>query len=71
VGCEPQRLVQEAHRLAEAPGLKGGGGASQQGIEQELGALVLAGFRREAKRCPQHRHSVAPLPQIHIRPAQI
>src|SRR4029434_1085016 len=70
-GREPQRLVQEAHRLAETPSLERGGGASQKGIEQELGHLVLAGFRREAKRCPQDRNGAAPLTQIQISTAQI
>jgi hypothetical protein len=69
--CELQRLFQESHRLAEAPGLERGGGASQQGIKQELRDLVFAGFRRKAKRGPQHRNGVAPLSQIQIRPAQI
>jgi hypothetical protein len=71
MGCEPQRLVQEAHRLTEAPSLEGGGGASQQGIQQELRDFVFAGFRREAKRRPQHRNGIAPLPKVEIGAAQI
>ena len=71
VGCKPQRLLQEARRLAEAPGLERGGGPSQQGIDQELGHLVFAGFRREAKRCTQDRNGTTPLRKVQIRPTKI